>query len=119
MCAVAKSEPGTYEFAMEVSKGHQLEREDIVARESFAQQVRDDELAARESLPSITESLRSSLIGDQWKDPDCGKACTQLLHAGPVADDAVPGTRRLSSGFASRSGCDSRQGIARGFQSSP
>ena len=81
VCSVATSEPGTSEFAVEVSKGRELEREDMVARESFAQQVRDDELAAGECPPTITASLRSGLIGDQWNDPDCEKACTQLLHA--------------------------------------
>ena len=74
ICAV----PGTSEFAAEVSKGRELERKDIAARESFAQQVRDDELAAGGCPQTITASLRSGLIGDQWKDPDCEKACTQL-----------------------------------------
>ena len=71
VCSVATPEPGTSELAVEVSEGRELEREDIVARESFAQQVRDDELAAGECPPIISASLRSGLIGDQWKDPDC------------------------------------------------
>ena len=57
MCSVAKVEPDTPEFAVEVSKGRQLERKDIVARESFAQQVRDDELAAGECLPTVTAAF--------------------------------------------------------------
>ena len=103
---------------MEVSKGRELEREDMVARESFAQQVRDDELAAGECPPTITASLRSGLIGDQWNDPDCEKACTQLLHSEPVAEDTAPGARRLASDFGLEERVPPPWGSAPGFQSS-
>ena len=99
VCATCRVEPDTLAFAEAVAEGRKLERSDIAARESFAQQVRNEEPAAGEAAPSLNASLRSLLIGDQWTDSVCAEACNALLSSAAADDSAAPGTRRLAHDF--------------------
>ena len=99
VCSVCQVEPGSPAFYEAVADGRKIERSEVAAHEPFAQQVRDDDAAAGEVVPSLNASLRSLLTGDQWKGRECAEACSALLHHSAADDDAAPGSRRLASDF--------------------
>ena len=108
VCAVAKSEPGTSELATEVSKGRQLEREDIVARESFTQRVRDDELAAGRASRLLRLRCGAASSVTNGKIPIVGNIVRSCCMPGPSQTTrrrAFVASPRIS---ALRSECDSR-----------
>ncbi|CAK0832647.1 unnamed protein product [Prorocentrum cordatum] len=91
-------ERGAAAFDAEVADGRKLEDADIAIREEYAAKVRGCEPEAGSEPFELSKSLRAHIIGDQWKDEECGATCMQL-RAEPGAGD-TPEAQRLGEDFA-------------------
>ncbi|CAK0840013.1 unnamed protein product, partial [Prorocentrum cordatum] len=102
VCSVGRvacaPERGTAAFDAEVADGRKLEDADIAIREEYAAKVRGCEPEAGSEPFELSKSLRAHIIGDQWKDEECGATCMQL-RAEPGAGD-TPEAQRLGEDFA-------------------
>ena len=97
----AARDPTSAEFAALVEEGREEEAAALRCREELGAKVRGAEMAPGEEPPSVSRSLRSLIVADQWADEETAKMIHEVrCRVAAVEEDASPGTLRIADDLA-------------------